>query len=71
MMSPMVIAQLIAVRMRASYGFMLRLLQMTSSGATPTPCASMRYGMWWFKTCAAICAAICWLKSTNAELSGG
>ena len=70
MMSPIVMAHEMAERMRASYGFMLRLLQITSSGATPTPAAWMRYGMWCVRTCAAMCAAICWLKSTNAEFKG-
>ena len=71
MMSPRVMPQLIAVRMRASYGFMLRLLQITSSGDTPTFCADIRYGIWCVSSCAAMCAAICWLKSTNAEFNGG
>ena len=71
MMSPIVIAHETAERMRASYGFMFRLLHTTSSGATFTLFVAIRYGMWCVSTCAAMCAAICWLKSTNAEFSGG
>lgn len=45
MIKPTVIAQLIAVRMRASYGFMFKLLHTTSLGETPTVLVAILYGM--------------------------
>jgi hypothetical protein len=71
MIMPSVIAQEIAMRTRASYGFMFRFAQITSSGATPRCRSAIRYGEWCVRAWAARCAAICWLNSTKALFNGG